>query len=347
MTEDPGPATFLAWPNLERYSPRRHGAYRRGQEPKPTGSTTPGTQPRTGGTLRLSYRLAGTPYGRGLDPHIQTTAHAGYMRLFYQTLLRANPRTWQLGPELAQHWEMPSPTDLIFTLAPGVKWQQKPPVNGQLLNAEDVVFSLERARGSDPRFINRSLLDPVEKLEAVDATRVWLRLKGVDASLLNNLATSPLAILAREVVERAGDRFATPDTAVGTDAFVLTELTDVAATLVRNPISWKQGLPYLDQVVTPVFADAESAWAALLGRQLDAMQQVPGTIAKRYSAEQGQFTVEARAVGEGAAEPGHWLVAVNTKREPSGDPRVYMALRLLLNHQELADTDFGVINGRG
>src|SRR6266567_7209767 len=77
-------------------------------------------QPRHGGAVTVSYN-----FQRGYDPHTGQAQDSGIMGLFYETLLRYNPKTWDVEPGIAAKWEAPSQTELIFTLAPNVKWHDK------------------------------------------------------------------------------------------------------------------------------------------------------------------------------------------------------------------------------
>lgn len=303
-------------------------------------------QVRRGGTLRWHTFSVRAPYDRGLDPHVVPAVESGRMRLFYQTLVRANPRTWQVEPELAQRWEQPSPTEIILTLTPGVKFHDKPPANGRDLKVEDVIYSLERARSPGPEFAVRSLLDSVDKIEAVDASRVRLTLKLVDAGMLDKLTAFSLAVLAPEVVEKAGGKFASADIVVGTGPFVLTEFSDVSATHVRNPAYWKTGLPYLDQVLATAFGDEEARWAAFRAGGLDLLDTVPGPEARKYSTQQGQILIDGRFPAEWAAASVLLMFFVNVTRPPLNDPRIFKALRLLIDYQEVVTTEQEISSGR-
>jgi peptide/nickel transport system substrate-binding protein len=88
-------------------------------------------------------------FQESFDPHTATTASTSSYGYFYQNLVRANPRTYEIEPELAQRWETPSPTGIIFTLAPTITWHNRAPANGRPLKVEDVVFSHNRARTDD------------------------------------------------------------------------------------------------------------------------------------------------------------------------------------------------------
>jgi peptide/nickel transport system substrate-binding protein len=265
------------------------------------------------------------------------------MTQFYQTLLRLNPRSLAVEPELGQKWEQPSETQYVFTLNPGVKWHNKPPLNGRALTADDIVFSLNRVRTDEPRFQNRQLLASIDKIEAVNASTVRVTTRRPDVSTLTNLAAYSVAILAREVMEK-NDKLTTPDTAVGTGAFMLTELDDTHSAVVRNPDYWKPGLPYLDGIRNQFFGDDATAWAAFLAKQIDfASNPVSGPEAKKLFDEQ-----------EGKAYTGEWYKDVsytsaqpNLRRKPFDDARVTRALRLMLDHEE-ATNEWGLTwFGRG
>ena len=49
-----------------------------------------------------------------------------------------------MEPDLAERWEEPDDTTYVFHLRQGVKWHNKPPVNGRELVAEDVKFTYDR-----------------------------------------------------------------------------------------------------------------------------------------------------------------------------------------------------------
>ena len=68
---------------------------------------------------------------------------------------------------LAERWEELDDTTYIFHLRKGVKWHNKPPVNGRELVAEDIQFTFDRfltEKGNADRY----LLDSVDRVEVVD-----------------------------------------------------------------------------------------------------------------------------------------------------------------------------------
>jgi len=114
------------------------------------------------------------------------------------------PGTFIVEPDLAERWEEVDDTTYVFSLRKGVKWHNKPPVNGRELVAEDVKFTYDRflaEKGNPLRF----LLDPVDRVEVVDRYTVKFLLKEPFVWLVNTLAlASGMWIIAPEVVDKFG-----------------------------------------------------------------------------------------------------------------------------------------------
>ena len=81
-----------------------------------------------------------------------------------------------LEPDLAERWEELDDTTYVFHLRQGVKWHNKPPVNGRELVAEDVKFTYDRFL-TEKGNANRYLLDSVDRVEVVDRYTVKFLLK--------------------------------------------------------------------------------------------------------------------------------------------------------------------------
>jgi peptide/nickel transport system substrate-binding protein len=228
-------------------------------------------QPKRGGILR----------GRGrdplhFDPHLTRNArtHAA-LSFVYSKLLRhkvgpdVRPGTFIVEPDLAARWDEPDDTTYIFHLRHGVKWHNKPPVNGRELVAEDVKFTFDRflTEKGNPA---RELLEPVERVEVVDRYTVQFRLKEPFVWLLDTLA-SPLCmwIIAPEVVAQYGD-LKKVESAIGTGPFILEHYEpNVKSVFRRNPEYFRQGLPYVDGVEWLVVDDESTGLAMYRTGQID------------------------------------------------------------------------------
>jgi peptide/nickel transport system substrate-binding protein len=311
---------------------------------KPTTATSgqPSGQARRGGTLTYAGGRAGSndTTGRTFDPAIQTQWSDKSFLLFYERLLAYNPRTYQVEPELAQKWEQPSATEYVFHLQPNVKWQNKPPLNGRALTADDLVYNLTRAGANNPRLYSRSMLALMDKVDSPDQATVRLTTKSADASTLTKLSSELLETVAREVVEKYS-KLTTADSAVGTGPFVMqSEEDNVSAEYVRNSSYWRPSLPYLDDFRTKAFSDSLTAWAAFQSGQVDVVI-VPASEIQKYLAQQGRgYTPDWFA-----DDTTYSCLTPNTKQKPMDDTRVTRALRLLIDHDEFvhawAETQYG------
>ena len=309
-----------------------------------SGSNSQATErPRTGGVLNYAGGKGGSydTQGFGFDPDVQLQFFAKGYTLFYERLVAYKLGSYEVEAELAEKWEQPSPTEYLFHLRPGVKWQDKPPVNARPLTVDDVTWSLERARTDDPKFYTRSLMNFVDKIEAPDKATVRITTKSPDAVSLKKLASDNLAVLAKEVLDKY-PKPTTADAVVGTGPFMMKSVEDkVAAEYVRNPGYWKPGLPYLDGFRTRYFSDPLAAWAAFLATQVD-VALVPGAESKQYIARQGSgFTPQWNANDDAKA------LYPNIRQKVLSDARVVRALRLMVDHDEFIKAWAELQSGRG
>jgi len=309
-----------------------------------SGSPGQAASPRRGGVANYAGGTAGSQdiLMRPYDPTLQSQGGAKSYALFYERLLGYNLSTYAIEPELAQKWEQPSPTEYLFHLQPGVKWQSKAPVNGRALTTDDVLFSLQRAQRSDPKNLARSLTTGFDKIEAPDPSSVRITTKSPDASMLKIMATEQLSIVAQEVLTK----FPIPQTAdavVGTGPFMMTSVeANVGAEYSRNPDYWQSGAPYLDGFRSRFFPDAQTAYAAFSAGQID-IALLSGPDVKSYIAKQGPGFSPAW----GADDTLNSMLCPNVKNKPMDDARVPRALRLLIDHDEFISAWAETVFGRG
>ena len=104
------------------------------------------------------------------------------MSLTYSQLVRfpngpeqKSPTDFSILPDLAEKWTVSKDGKVYtFALRKGVKFHNKPPVNGREVIAEDVKYSLERFMAKSG-FATR--FEPVSAIEAVDKHTVRITLK--------------------------------------------------------------------------------------------------------------------------------------------------------------------------
>jgi peptide/nickel transport system substrate-binding protein len=210
------------------------------------------------------------------DPHVTRNfkSHTA-LSFVYSKLLRHKvgpdvpPGTFVVESDLAERWDSPDDTTYIFYLRQGVKWHNKPPMNGRELVAEDVKFSFDRflTLEGNPE---RQLLDPVDRVEVVDRYTVKFLLKEPFVWLLDVVANAMcMWIIAPEVVKQYGD-LKKVDTAIGTGPFLLEHYEpNVKVVFKRNPEYFRQGLPYVDGVEWLIGEDESTGLAMYRAGQLD------------------------------------------------------------------------------
>jgi peptide/nickel transport system substrate-binding protein len=247
--------TVSAWP---LYGP--HALW--GEEARP---------PKRGGTLRV--RGFDPPH---FDPHLITAAFTqSTVGFVYSKLVRHKvggdvpPGTFLVEPDLAERWEELDDTTYVFHLRHGVKWHNKPPVNGRELVAEDVKFTFDRfltEKGNG----NRYLLDSVDRIEVMDRYTVKFILQEPFVWFISVLAyPTSMWIIAPEVVQQFGD-LKKPETAIGTGPFLLERYEpNVKTVFTRNPDYYRDGQPYVDGVEWLVINDESTGLAMYRTGQLD------------------------------------------------------------------------------
>jgi peptide/nickel transport system substrate-binding protein len=221
-------------------------------------------KPKYGGVVRLAEREP-----PNLDPHLNISfltqnvgslIYNGLVRLTYVSEQK-NDADLTIRPDLAERWEYLDDKTLVFYLRKGVKFHNKPPVNGREVKAPDVKYSLERFAA---RSGFRSRFDDVERIEIVDDYTVKIITKHPFAPMLINLATpSYCVILPKEVEDKYGD-FNKAEAAIGTGPFTLESYErGIKLVFKRNPNFYVKGLPYLDGVEWQITPDAAARLSLL------------------------------------------------------------------------------------
>ncbi|MBI4308606.1 MAG: hypothetical protein HY684_07365 [Chloroflexi bacterium] len=253
----PTPAVAAARPTAAPAAPTPASAKPASKEPQPV----------YGGTLRTLMTKEPPQWDPTTSTHQDRAATQGV----YDALLRINNVDGTLVPNLAERWQWEDSKTLVLYLRKGVRFHNKPPVNGRELTADDVVFSLNRARQKDRTYA--AALQPVDKVTARDKSTVVIMLQRPFAPLVDNLSdqgvviTAPEHVKAFNAVER---RLETPDSMLGTGPFVFEEWTSgIGGSLKKNPNYWKPGRPYLDHLRISVIGDNSTIQAALRTGKLD------------------------------------------------------------------------------
>jgi peptide/nickel transport system substrate-binding protein len=307
--------------------------------------------PKRGGTLSL--RLWDPPH---FDPHLTISYKTNVLYTFsHSRLLKfkagpaVQPGTFTLEGDLAESWSQPNDTTYIFKLRKGVRWHNKPPVNGRELTADDVKYTFDR-------FVNekgnayRSMMAALDKVEVVDKYTVKMTLREPYVWFLDMVANPmALAIVAREAVEKFGD-LKKPEAVIGTGPWMLDSYRpNVGVTYVRNPSYFLSGLPYIDKVEVTIDEDNASRMAAFIAGKYDLGWENPGNI-NRADWVQIKDTLKQRrpklqTMEYASNQESH--IYMRTDKPPFSDVRVRRAISLAFNRQGIIDALFegvGIFN---
>ena len=301
--------------------------------------------PKRGGVFRIS---AADP--SHFDPHL-TVGWSTHIALSFthSRLLKhkagpsVTPGSFPIEGDLAEYWGQTGDTTYAFKLRRGVRWHPKPPMNGRELTAEDVKYSYERFLGpvNNP---NRSVLEEIDKVEAVDRYTVRITLKAPYAWFLDALAHTVTWIVPREAVEQHGD-LKRPEACIGTGPWMLERYEPNARLVwVRNPDYFVSDLPYADGVEAAMGGDAASRFAGWLGGHYDFAPGAGGVV-RRLDLD----TARRRKPGLQTAEF-LWMIssyaAMKLDQEPFRDVRVRRAVALATNFREVLDAS-ALAQGQG
>ena len=209
-----------------------------------------------------------------LDIHSQNNALGnGIHAAIFDSLVYYNSKTFKLEAKLATSWKEVSATQYRFNLRKGVKFS-----DGSDLTADDVVFSLERARAKTSNF--NVYTQGFSKVVKVDANTVDIVLSGPNPVVLNQL--TELRIMSKAWAEKnksvepknikTQDESYAHRHAMGSGPFMVKEWQpDQKLVLVKNPKwwGWNDAPSNVSEVIyTPIKNEATRA-AALLSGEID------------------------------------------------------------------------------
>ena len=283
-----------------------------------------------------TLRWAGPSDAGSLDPHSLAEAiQLALLGNIYEGLVR---RTVDLRPEpgLATGWRTTEPSTWRFDLRRNVKF-----ADGTPFDADDVVFSFQRALGSTSGV--RGLITMVAAVEKVDAHTVDFRLRAPDLTF--PLAIPNVMILSKRWAEANGaaessnpgrriENFATRN-ANGTGPFRIVERQqDQKTTFAPNPHWWGEAGHGITRAEFRPIAASATRIAALLSKEVDLIYPVPPQAAQRIASTAGFSLIEkpeTRTIFLAFDHASAELKYSDVKgRNPLRDPRVRRAFLLAI-----------------
>ena len=259
-------------------------------------------------------------------PHLDPTAGAAAAidEVVYANVFEGLTRIDENGavqPALAESWEI-SDDGLTYTfkLREGVSFH-----DGTAFDAEDVAFSLDRARADDSTNAQKGLFEAIDKVEATDPSTVTITLSRPEGSLLYNLGWGDAVIVAAETAE--GNK----ENPVGTGPFRFGEWTrGTEIKLVRQDSYWGDA-PALESASFRIVPDPAAASAALQAGDVQAFPNFPAPELVPVFEADPRFTVVV-----GTTE-GETILSMNNGKPPLDNVMVRKAIAAAIDRQAIID----------
>ena len=233
----------------------------------PTAAAAVNAKP--GGTLVIRWWTGDPP---DLDPYLNVTFRAQeFGGFFYSRLLKydsgpgVGPNAFVPVPDLAEKYDISKDgLTYTFTIRATAKWQNKPPMSGRAVTADDVVWSFNHFKQVSP---NKNYFDVVKDVKATDPRTVVFTLNNVFAPFENSIAAPVFYILPKEVIEADGDG---RKRVIGSGPWIFDKFDKgVQVVAKKNPDYYVTGTPYVDELDLLIVPEDATAIASLRAKQID------------------------------------------------------------------------------
>ncbi|MFW2589217.1 ABC transporter substrate-binding protein [Sagittula sp. SSi028] len=265
-------------------------------------------------------------------PHLDpTSAAAGAIdSVLYSNVFEGLTKFDESGaiqPGLARSWEISDDgLTYVFELTEAVFH------DGSGFDAEDVKFSLDRARAEDSTNAQKQLFAGIKAVTVLDPRRVQIDLSAPDGNLLFNLAWGDAVIVASESIE---DIKSTP---VGTGPFRFVDWRQGDSITLAAFDSYWGDAPALTEATFKFISDPTAAFAAVMAQDVDAFAGFPAP------ENLIQFEADPRFQVLTGSTEGETILAMNNGQPPFDDIRVRQAVAHAIDRQAIID---GAMYGLG
>ena len=240
----------------------------------------------------------------------------------FEALVDFDP-TMKIRPLLAETWENPDDLTWIFKLKRGVKFH-----DGSSMTADDVVFSLERAKSYENSDLKGNFV-AVDSIVKIDDYTVKLRTKKPYPILLNKLLDA-FIVPAKALQGRTDQEF--EQKPIGTGPFrFLSLVKDRELRLARWDSYWGPKPDFGLLVFVPYTLPDEAEQLMRLGK-VDIVSEINPTLAKQLEAKPIKgFSIEH------LPGPALRYIGINTRIKPFNNPKLRQAISLAVDRQLLID----------
>ncbi len=255
-------------------------------------------------------------------PHLDPTAGAAAAidEVVYANVFEGLTRIDQNGavqPQLAAEWSV-SDDGLVYTfkLRANARFH-----DGTTLDASDVVFSFDRARGADSVNAQKQLFAAIDTVEAVDPQTVRITLSRPEGSLLFNLGWGDAVIVGPESAETNKSK------PIGSGPFKFERWVKGD----RIELSALDANAALQKVTFKIIPDPSAQVAALKAGDIDAVPNLNAPEAVLAFQSDANFEV---AIG---STEGETILSINNGKPPFNDVRIRRAIAHAIDRKAIID----------
>ncbi|MBD0413302.1 ABC transporter substrate-binding protein [Oryzicola mucosus] len=296
------------------------------------------------------YCSEGSP--EGFDPGMYTagTTFDAAAHTVYNRLLEFKPGTTEAEAGLAESWTISdNGLEYTFKLRPGVKFQTTEYFTPtRELNADDVIFSLERQLKADnpwhqyvpgtswEYFAGMGMPELIQSIEKVDDMTVKIVLKKTEAPFLANLAMPFASIMSKEYADKldaAGTKEKLNQQPLGTGPFTFVGYQqDAVIRYKANPDYWG-GKQKIDDLVFAITPDASVRYQKLKAGECHLMPFPNSADVEAMKADPNLKVEEQEGLNVA-------YLAYNTTQAPFDNVKVRKALNHAINKEAIVDAVF-------
>ncbi|AZO54257.1 MULTISPECIES: ABC transporter substrate-binding protein [unclassified Mesorhizobium] len=258
-------------------------------------------------------------------PHLDPTAGAAaaikevlYANVF-EGLTRIGPNG-EVLPDLAESWTISDDGKVYtFKLHTGVKFH-----DGADFSADDVKFSLDRARADNSMNAQKGLFAAIDKVDVIDPATVKVTLKNPQGSFLYNMGWGDAVMVSPKSADT------NKENPIGTGPFKFQNWAKGSSiTLVKADHYW--GAPvFLDKVEFRIVPDAAAYVPALLSGDIQAFPFFdPDSLAQVKDDPRFKVVI-------GSTE-GETILSINNKKPPFDKLQVRQAISYALDRKAIID----------
>ncbi|WP_164985020.1 ABC transporter substrate-binding protein [Ammoniphilus sp. CFH 90114] len=284
--------------------------------------------PQAGGVLRLARHQDVSSF----DPIVPTDNMSIWTILnLYDQLVRLNADGSDIEPGLATDWSISDDgKSYTFNLRPGVKFH-----NGMPVTAQDVKFSLERAKSDESNW--NWMYTAFDSVEVKSNSQVVIHLNTPYIPLLSTLALFSSSIVPEQIVKENGKDYLT-NNPVGSGPFMLDNWQrGQKVVLKKNPEYWQAGKPYLDGVEFLQVPEDTAKIFKLQAKELDIASNVPFNTLEQLKTDPALEVIVAPFARVD-------MIPINTTKEPFNDVKIRQAMNYAVNKKDIIQA---VLMGQG